>query len=114
MTTSNFIYKKKRIKKTSDILQTTFKRLRCKNKLGQYEWFLRWEEIVGREISEVAYPERIKNGRVLIVKVLDIAWVQELSLRKDEILDKLYKSSIGVSIEDLHFITDNPKDFKRK
>lgn len=97
-------------------LKYTLKGLKLDKKAKQYDWFRYWDDIVGKEISEVSYPEQIKNGRLLVVRVVDIAWVQELALKKQEILDSIFesdifKSGMGVSVEDISFIACDPKTF---
>jgi predicted nucleic acid-binding Zn ribbon protein len=50
--------------------------------------FAEWEEAVGPEIARVAHPHRLDAG-TLIVHVKNSAWMNELSLRRSEIMDRL-------------------------
>jgi predicted nucleic acid-binding Zn ribbon protein len=96
----------------ADVLERTLKGLHLDKKLEQYEWFSRWSELVGEEVATVSYPEKLQGGKILVVKVLDIAWAQELSLKKQEILNQLYQGDIGVSVQDIRFKAGDPKDFQ--
>ena len=49
-----------------------------------------WEKAVGRSIANHTYPATLLNG-TLTVYVDDPIWIQELSLRKDEIKDHLFE-----------------------
>lgn len=56
--------------------------------------FLDWEERVGAEIGRVARPYRL-DGDTLIVRVASSAWVNELSLRQNEILARINRGRRG-------------------
>ena len=100
-------------KSAADVLDSTFKHLHLKTKVEQYAAFPHWPEVVGPEISEVAVPEKILSGKILVVRVLDAAWAQELTLHKAQILEKVNSFGAGALIEDLRFVTGNPQAFKR-
>jgi predicted nucleic acid-binding Zn ribbon protein len=50
--------------------------------------FADWERAVGAEIARVARPHRL-DGEALIVHVKHSAWMNELSLRRNEILARI-------------------------
>lgn len=54
----------------------------------QHDVFRDWEGRVGREIARVARPYRV-DGDTLIVRVVHSAWMNELSLRQGELLQRL-------------------------
>ncbi len=99
-------------KTASEILSATLGAYHLKDKLSEYEAFPHWREIVGDAIAEVAKPEKIIRGKVLVVRVLDAAWAQELSMKKVEIIDRMYRSNRGAMIEDIQFVTGNPRSMK--
>ena len=80
-----------------------------KKKLQQYAAFPFWTEVVGEELARITKPERITRGKVMVVRVLDAAWVQELTMRKPEFLDKIHLLNVGAVIEDIHFVSGDPK-----
>jgi predicted nucleic acid-binding Zn ribbon protein len=102
-----------RPKKLSDnLLDRSLKRARLKRKVEQYAFITRWAEIVGEDVAAVSKPEKILHGKVLVVRALSSAWVQELTLRKSDLLDRL--ASSGVLLEDIRFIAGNPRELKTK
>lgn len=50
--------------------------------------FGEWDDRVGPEIARVARPHRL-DGETLIVRVANSAWLNELSLRRNELLERL-------------------------
>ena len=97
----------------ADILKGALKSHHLEKKVEDYAGFAFWDELVGEEIARVAKPQRIIKGNVLQVCVIDAAWAQELTFMKPTLLDKIHKRSLGAVIEDLVFVTGNPKLFKR-
>lgn len=113
MTRKNFspAYRRKPVSSASNVLESTLDRLRISKKVQEYSAFPHWQEIVGEEIAQVAKPEKILRGKVLLVRVSDAAWAQELSMQKPQIIEKIFHSGLGAAIDDIQFITGNPKDF---
>ena len=62
-----------------------------------------WEEVVGQKIKENTEPIEVKFG-VLIVKVKNSVWKQELQFQKDDIIKSLNRKLIKTMIRDLRFI----------
>lgn len=93
----------------ADILAAALEKRHLTKKVQEYSFFPQWQEIVGPEIARVAVPEKISRGRVLVLRVIDSVWAQELSLQKQEILDKLFAANTGAVIEDINFVSGNPK-----
>lgn len=85
---------------------------RLKTKRKEYEFFARWPQIVGPEIAAVTLPEKILRGSTLVVRVLDDAWTQELTLRSREILRLLLDN--GVHLAEIKFLTGNPQQIRRR
>lgn len=102
-------FSKRNPSEVSKILEGTLGAYRIKDKVEQYSGFARWPEIVGADISRVAVPEKILRGRILVVRVLDAAWVQELTMMKSELIERLFQANFGAAIEDIKFLTGSPK-----
>jgi predicted nucleic acid-binding Zn ribbon protein len=71
-------------------------------KLEQYEAVTRWEEIVGPRIAKETEPVKIEQG-VLIVKVRTSVWRNELSMRKQEIKERINKAIGHEVLSDIKF-----------
>ena len=96
----------------SAILDRALQHARLQNKIREYAAFPEWETIVGEEIAKVARPEKILRGKILVVRVVDAAWAQELSMQKSMLLDRIFEHKLGATIEDIQFLSGNPKSLK--
>ncbi len=114
--TPNFIPNKRKApaKNISEILDKTLKAYHLKQKIKDYAIFPEWEEIVGLEIAKVAVPEKIIRRKILQIRVLDAVWAQELSFKKDKLMETINNFGVGAIIEDLKFVIGNPNNFKNK
>ena len=101
-------------KAAADILGAVFREKRISTKVKKYNAFPMWPEIVGEQLAKVTVPEKIIRGNVLVVKGLDSVWSQELSLQKEQILEKLFSIETGAHIQDIKFITGDPKSISAK
>lgn len=72
------------------ILKIALKRNGIDRQLARYNFVLHWKEIVGDEIAKRSRPECIRDD-VLIVRVADSSWAQELSFQKKIILARLQR-----------------------
>ena len=99
--------------KIKGILSHTLGSYVLREKAKEYSAFPFWEEIVGKDIAAVAIPEKINRGKVLVIRVLDAVWAQELSLRKTEILDGFHRFGKGAIVEDVKFIIGNPQSLQK-
>ncbi len=59
-----------------------------------------WEKTVGKPISNNTTIESFKNGTITI-KVSNSTWRNEISLQKQNILDKLKKVEINLYIKEI-------------
>lgn len=71
----------------------------------RHEVFREWEERVGAEIARVSRPHRV-DGDTLIVKVTHSAWINELSLRQAELLERLNRGRGRSRVKRLLFRLD--------
>ena len=94
-----------------DLLERTLGSPKLKGKAEEYAAFPLWPEIVGATIAETAKPLKIISGNVLVVQVIDASWAQELSMQKEDLLQKIHHRNVGAVIQDLKFVTGNPKRF---
>lgn len=102
------------VKSAADILSYLLKSRHLEQKLSQYEAFPHWEEIVGEKFAKVCKPEKIIRGKILVARVIDAVWAQELAMQKTAFIDKIYELGIGAYIEDIRFEVSNPKDFGKR
>ncbi len=63
--------------------------------------FLAWEEVVG-DAGSHSRPFRFK-GSTLIVEVAEPAWINELSMRKADIVNRLERAVGERVVEDIRF-----------
>lgn len=96
----------------ASVLASTLAGYRIAEKIQEYAAFPQWESIVGEDIAKVTKPEKILRSRILVVRVLDAAWAQELAMKKPTILDQIFESGVGATIEDIHFISGDPKSIR--
>lgn len=69
----------------------------------RYTFVSQWEEIVGGPLAARSKPEVIRDG-VLIVRVHDSVWAQELSFYKDSLIKRLARFlGDDEQIRDIHF-----------
>lgn len=99
------------MRSAAQILDCYFAKRHLQHKLEQYAAFPQWPEVVGAELAKVTRPQKISNSRLLVILVPDSTWAQELSLRKNELLDLIRKANFGKSIDDLRFVVGSPQDF---
>jgi len=76
------------------------KELGIENKVLENQVINVWSNIVGKRISEISKAEKIEN-KILIVKVLNSAWRNELLYHKRNIIDKLNKKIGKKVVEDI-------------
>ncbi len=70
--------------------------------LSEYGVITRWNEVVGERIAAVARPDRFEKG-ILFVTVSSAPWRAELTLRRQEIIDKINTAAGGTVVRDIRF-----------
>lgn len=70
------------------ILGLALKRYGLEKKVAQYAFVQHWVEVVGPEVAKRTKPESIYRG-ILMVRVTNSVWAQELSMRRGEFLTRL-------------------------
>lgn len=99
-------------KEISGILGKILGNQKIQEKAKSFSFINSWDEVVGEAYARISHPERLVKG-VLSVKVIDAAFVQELSMQKTSILEKLVELGYSGAVSDIKFISGNPKDFRR-
>lgn len=92
-------------KRLGDALEGVLERLGIAPAVERHEVFRDWDARVGEEIARVARPHRV-DGDTLIVKVAHSAWINELSLRQKELLERLNEGRSRSTVKRLLFRLD--------
>lgn len=66
------------------------------------ELWSQWKEIVGEDVAEHCFPEKLNDGK-LYIKVDSPIWCQQLDLLKEELIEKLDSKFKNFEIEKLIF-----------
>ncbi len=92
----------KKIERLSSLLNKTLASHGLTTRLKEYRVVGRWEKIVGKVIARHAQPSSLR-GKKLSVAVDSSAWMQQLSLLKPELIEKLNRGLGMGSIQDITF-----------
>ncbi len=87
------------------VLDTVLDNLGVASAVEQHAVFREWESRVGREIARAAQPHRV-DGETLLVNVTNSAWMSELSLRQNELLERLNRGRRRTCVKRLIFRMD--------
>jgi len=89
----------------SGALDGVLDRLGLSRVVEQHDVFRTWAERVGPEIARAAHPYRI-DGETLILRVVNSAWMNELSLRQGELMKRLNAGRTHSAVKRLIFRLD--------
>lgn len=84
-------------------LEKALRGAKIDNAIKQYSAIDLWADTVGKNISSNTEPVDVRHG-VLMVRVSNSTWRQELMFRKEEILNKLNEKIGKKLIRDIRFI----------
>ena len=84
------------------VLKKVLKNKGWEKKVREHRVFEVWEDEVGGPIAENTRPKSVSRG-VLFVIAKSSVWVQELTLKKPEILKRLNQRMGGEIIKDIKF-----------
>ena len=90
----------RKIDRLSTTLIKILKAHGLEGRLSEYRIFGRWEKSVGRVIARHAQPQAVR-GKKLTLIVDSPAWMQQLSLLKPEIIEKVNRSLGREEIQDI-------------
>ncbi|MFN3534239.1 MAG: DUF721 domain-containing protein [Desulfatiglandales bacterium] len=68
-----------------------------------FELWKAWDQIMGPELKGIARPSEFKKG-VLLIKVEDPVWLQELTHKKEELLERLRAQVSKGLIKDIRLV----------
>lgn len=88
----------------SDIVGKLMQKIDAENKIGEEHILNSWRSVVGERAAGATRPVEIRNGK-LRVMVENPGWVQELLMKKREILKKLGMIYGRNTIRDIGFTT---------
>jgi predicted nucleic acid-binding Zn ribbon protein len=80
--------RKKQPEAACEVLSRALKRFGLEKEVQRYRFILHWDKIVGEVVAQRSKPECLRNG-VLVVRVIDSVWAQELIFHKQKILKNL-------------------------
>ena len=84
-------------------LKKLIKKEGLENEINQQKAIDLWGEVVGQKIRENTEPVEVQFG-VMIIKVKNSVWKQELQFQKEDMIKSLNKKLIKTTIRDLRFI----------
>ncbi len=90
----------RKIDKLSTTIDKILKARGMQNRLPEYRISSQWINVVGPAIARHAQPRTLRGGRLLVI-VDSPAWMQQLSLLKPEIIEKLNNNLDMDTIRDL-------------
>lgn len=95
----------RRVRRIGGVLDTVLDDLGVASAIEQHSVFREWESRVGREIARAAKPHRV-DGETLLVNVSNSAWMSELSLRQNDLLERLNRGRRRTCVKRLIFRMD--------
>ncbi|MCA9396285.1 MAG: DUF721 domain-containing protein [Candidatus Omnitrophica bacterium] len=96
--------KKKEAVLVGDLVKNLIKEIDSGNKIAEEDILKTWKSIVGEQAAKVTKPLEIRNAK-LKISVQHPGWVQELTIRKRDILKKLGTVYGRDMIRDIGFTT---------
>jgi hypothetical protein len=90
----------RKLNRLSMTLDKLLKARGFQGRLHEYRIFGHWERSVGALIAGHAQPQSVRGNRLLLI-VDSPAWMQQLTLLKPEIIEKLNRSVGGTAIKDI-------------
>ena len=90
----------KKLDKLSSTLGRMLKARGLQGHLSEYRIFGQWEQTVGAAIARHAQPQSVR-GKKLFLSVDSPAWMQQLSLLKPEIIEKVNRNLVKDAIKEI-------------
>ena len=84
-------------------LKKLIKKEGFENEINQQKAIDLWGDVVGQKIRENTEPVEVQFG-VMIIKVKNSVWKQELQFQKEDMIKSLNKKLTKTTIRDLRFI----------
>jgi len=90
------------IGKFSSTLAKILKACGMQSRLHEYRIFARWDQSVGPAIARHAQPKLLRGGKLSLI-VDSPAWMQQLTLMKPDLVERLNKDLGGNMVKDISF-----------
>jgi len=91
--------KKSNFTNVSDVLGPLVADIKLDQRLREHSLFSLWPYIVGENLSRLSRPIFFDHQGIMVVACSDASCAQELSLRKMQIQDQLYKAGRGMNVK---------------
>lgn len=91
-----------RPEKADAILKRLTTKMGIETRLEMEKAVVLWEEVVGAKVARRARAEAVRGG-ILFVRVANSTWLQELSLLKEGIIERLNSLLEAQVVEDIVF-----------
>ncbi|MBP7860335.1 DUF721 domain-containing protein [bacterium] len=91
--------KKSNFTNLSDVLGPLVAEIKLDQRLREHSLFSLWPYIVGENLSRLSRPVFFDHQGVMVVACSDASCAQELSLKKMQIQDQLYKAGRGMNVK---------------
>jgi len=72
-------------------------------RIREYDAVVKWNDVVGEQIARVTEAVKIERG-VLVVRVKNGPWRNELSLLKNDVIEKMNASLGEKLVKDIRFV----------
>ena len=91
------------IRTVGTAIRDLLENLGISRKIREYDAVLRWNEVVGERIAHVTEAVKIEKG-VLIVRVQNGPWRNELNLLKNDVIEKLNVALGEKLVKEIRFV----------
>ncbi len=95
---------RKKPQSTTEVIDEVAREYKLAGLAGRHPLFTRWEKIVGRRLAEVCQPTEIK-GKVLILRVVDSVWGQDIKADAAAILGKIEAETGDARLKQIRVVT---------
>lgn len=93
---------KEQFSEISQVINKWFDSKNYSKQRTNFDVFHNWEDVVGKNIAQNSEPLKFYN-EVLVIKVRNSVWTQELQYLKPQLLQKIRESFPDTTIKDLMF-----------
>jgi len=88
MTSNKLNQRNRKVTPLADLVENLLKIYHLEDKIKENQVIAKWQEIVGKPLSNVTAPVRVKDG-ILYLKVKNDVWRNELFFQKVQIIHKI-------------------------
>ena len=98
------------VQKSSDIAKRTFNYYNLSKKVNSMTPLIRnWTSIIGEELCEVAKIEKLIQGKILVIRVKDSSYSQEVLAQEKRIINAIENHSEGVIVDSIRVVCGDPR-----